>query len=88
MSETITATKLARNLSDILNRVHYNGERFVVERNGLPVAEIMPARQKKIRTLGDLIALWDTFPKPDKEFWDELEEIQANQPLAEFPAWD
>ncbi|MGH2558621.1 MAG: type II toxin-antitoxin system Phd/YefM family antitoxin [Thermomicrobiales bacterium] len=88
MSETITATKLARNLSDILNRVHYKGERFIVERNGQPVAEILPAQPKKIRTLGDLIAIWDTLPKPDDDYWKELAEIQANQPLAEFPEWD
>jgi antitoxin (DNA-binding transcriptional repressor) of toxin-antitoxin stability system len=42
METTITATELARNLSDILNRVRYRGERFRVERNGELVATIEP----------------------------------------------
>jgi prevent-host-death family protein len=39
---TLTAADLARRLSDILNRVRYRGERFVVERNGEPVAVLVP----------------------------------------------
>ncbi len=30
----LSATQLAHSLSDVLNRVQYNGERFTVERNG------------------------------------------------------
>ncbi len=40
----LTATQLARSLSDVLNRVQYKGERFIVDRNGRPVATLGPAQ--------------------------------------------
>lgn len=43
MATKITATELARDLSDVLNRVRYRGESFAVEQNGEVVAEISPA---------------------------------------------
>ncbi|MGH2535261.1 MAG: type II toxin-antitoxin system Phd/YefM family antitoxin [Thermomicrobiales bacterium] len=87
-NHSITATHLARNLSDVLNRVQYRGERFVIERNGVRVAEIVPTTAKPGLTLGEFIKLWDSLPKPDEDFWKDLVDIQANQPLAEFPEWD
>ena len=42
METKITATDLAKSLSDVLNRVRYRGERFLVERNGEPVAAVLP----------------------------------------------
>jgi antitoxin (DNA-binding transcriptional repressor) of toxin-antitoxin stability system len=82
MATKITATELARNLSDVLNRVRYKGESFIVERNGETVAEIK-APEKKRGTVGDLINLLENGPKPDPEFWDDVEEAhrQLNQPL-------
>jgi prevent-host-death family protein len=88
METTITATELARNLSDILSRVRYKDERFVVVRNGVRVAEIAPSNPKPGLTLGELFEFWKTLPKPDEDFWKDLAEIQASQPLAEFPEWD
>ena len=38
MDTTISATELSRRMSDILNRVKYRGERFVVQRNGESIA--------------------------------------------------
>jgi hypothetical protein len=38
----ISATEAARTFSDILNRVRYRGEAFVVERGGEPVCRISP----------------------------------------------
>ena len=37
----ITATELARGLSDILNRVQYHNEQFVIERNGVVVGSAL-----------------------------------------------
>ncbi|MBI4311690.1 MAG: type II toxin-antitoxin system prevent-host-death family antitoxin [Chloroflexi bacterium] len=87
MQTRITATELARNLSDILNRVRYKGEKFIVVRNGEAVASIEPPSPPKQITLGEFLELLKTFPKPDPEYWDELEQIQANQPKAQFPEW-
>ena len=51
METTITATELSRSLSDILSRVRYKGETFIVERNGVPVATLAPPVPAKRMTL-------------------------------------
>jgi antitoxin (DNA-binding transcriptional repressor) of toxin-antitoxin stability system len=74
MATRITATELARNLSDILNRVKYRGEKFSVERKGEVVAIIEPAPKSKQITWGEFLELYDKIPKPDPGFWDDVEE--------------
>jgi antitoxin (DNA-binding transcriptional repressor) of toxin-antitoxin stability system len=88
METTITATELARNLSDILNRVRYKGESFRVVRSGEVVAEIKPVPGAPAITWGEFVKIWDRLPKPDPEFWDDVEEARRlmNQP-PENP-WD
>jgi len=85
----ITATELARNLSDILNRVRYKGESFIVERNGEVVGELAPAKRSKKMTWGEFARWWNTLPKPDPEYWDDVEEAHRlmNQPISEGPSW-
>ncbi len=84
----LTATQLARSLSDVLNRVQYKGERFVIERNGQVVATLLPpSAPTKGPTLGEFLERLKDAPRPDDEFLDELERIQANQPPAEFREW-
>ncbi len=39
----LTATEVARHLSDVLDSVEHRGESFIVRRNGRPVARISPA---------------------------------------------
>lgn len=87
MERTITATELAKNLSDILNRVRYRGETFVVERNGDRMATIGPAGPSQHATLADVLADIGHLRVPDG-LGDDLEAIQAAQPKAEFPTWD
>ena len=43
MSTPITATDLARNLSDFLGRVSYRGESFVITRGDRRIAILSPA---------------------------------------------
>jgi antitoxin (DNA-binding transcriptional repressor) of toxin-antitoxin stability system len=45
MATNLSATQLARNLSDILNRVRYADEAFVIMRNGEAVATLAPMTQ-------------------------------------------
>jgi antitoxin (DNA-binding transcriptional repressor) of toxin-antitoxin stability system len=89
MQTKITATELARNLSDILNRVHYKGESFVVERNGETVALLEPPKNSKVFTVADFVEWWEKAPKPDPGFWDDVEEAHRlmNQPLPDPPSW-
>lgn len=84
---TITATQLARSLSDVLNRVHYRGERFIVERNGETVATLEPPEPVRGMTLGEMIEVMRAAPQPDDGFWDDVEKINTSQPPAEFPEW-
>jgi len=39
----VSATEAVRNFSEILNRVRYRGETFVIERGGQPICELRPA---------------------------------------------
>ena len=89
METKITPTELARNLSDILNRVKYRGERFRVERRGETVAIIEPPPMTKRFTLRDLVDLMERLPWDDK-FADDLEAIHNAQgvlsPPREWPS--
>lgn len=89
MATKITATELARNLSDILNRVRYKGESFEVTRGGETIAEIKGAERKRA-TARDLIELLENGPKPDPDFWKDVEEAHRmmNEPLPDPPSWD
>ncbi|MBI2940904.1 MAG: type II toxin-antitoxin system Phd/YefM family antitoxin [Chloroflexi bacterium] len=87
METKITATELAKNLSDVLNRIRYRGERFVVERNGEPVATLAPVQAPPGITVGELIARLGDLGLPGDGFADDLEAIQAGQPKVAFPEW-
>ena len=43
---TISVTEAARNFADCVNRVRYQGMTFVLVKNGLPVARIVPEEEK------------------------------------------
>lgn len=81
----ITATEAARNFSDILNRVRYRREAFVVERGGETVAEILPTQTpKRSATLADLITFLRDTRAPDDQFADDLRQIIREQPQADL----
>jgi len=44
--EAISVTEAARNFSDCVNRVRYQGTTFVLHKNGVPVARIIPEERK------------------------------------------
>ena len=87
MESKISATELARRLSDVLNRICYRGERFVVERNGEPVATLGPAGAEPGITLGRLAASLGELTLPGDGFAEDLEAIQSGQPQAGKPEW-
>ena len=86
MESHISATEAARRFSDILNRVVYRREEFVVERGGEPVCRIVPAGPPKC-TLAELSNLLTAIPKPDTAFWDEVEALTKNQPNVPESSW-
>jgi prevent-host-death family protein len=88
MTTRIAATELSRRLSDILNRVRYRDERFLVERNGEPIAVLGPAvTQPANITLADLVSTLHNSGPLDRAFADDLEEIQSRQPRADELRW-
>jgi antitoxin (DNA-binding transcriptional repressor) of toxin-antitoxin stability system len=87
METTISATQLAKGLSDVLNRVKYRGERFVIQRNGETVAVVAPANAKPGITVSELVARVGDLKLPDGDFADNLEAVQVEQGLAEITEW-
>ena len=43
----ISVTEAARNFADCVNRVRYQNASFVLVKNGVPVARIVPEQKKK-----------------------------------------
>ena len=87
MESHITATEAARTFSDLLNRVLYRREAFVVERGGKPVCRIVPAAPVAFK-FRDLVQLWKTIPKPDPDYWNALEKINRDQPPLPESPWE
>jgi antitoxin (DNA-binding transcriptional repressor) of toxin-antitoxin stability system len=75
MESRISATELARRLGDVLGRVRYRGDSFLVERNGALVARLVPAHEGAISTVGEALAAWRVAGTPDSSFADDLERI-------------
>lgn len=85
METKITATELARNLSDILNRVRYKGESFCIERNGELIAVLGPGPAAKALTVAEFRRRYAGVKVPEG-MTDALEEgWKALGPLPESP---
>ena len=85
MSEkAISVTEAARNFVDCVNRAHYQGTTFVLHKNGVPMARIVP-EERKPRTGREIaaalrVALKDVhLGKEEATAWIyELEEARKN----------
>ena len=80
----ISATDLARKLGDVLGRV-YRGDSFVVERNGDPIARLVPLPGKAPSSLREALAAWHAAGARDLTFADDLERIGAADSPPENP---
>ncbi|MBN2124396.1 MAG: type II toxin-antitoxin system Phd/YefM family antitoxin [Deltaproteobacteria bacterium] len=64
METRIPATKAVREFSEIVNRIRFRGDTYIIERNGKPVARMGPADPGKgERTLNDLKAVLANLPR-------------------------
>jgi antitoxin (DNA-binding transcriptional repressor) of toxin-antitoxin stability system len=86
MKSRISATKAARSFSELINRVRYRGESFIVERGGKPICEILPARPPKFSGT-DLVNLLRTLPKPDEDYLAVVEDLTEKQPIVTESGW-
>ena len=77
MSERIiTVTEAARNFSDCINRARYQGTTFVLHKNGVPVARIVPDHNKN--NTGRAIAeALESVSLTDEEFADWRRDLKA-----------
>jgi hypothetical protein len=81
MEIRITATELARKLGDVLGRIRYRSESFVVERNGEAVARILPMATATAGVVGDGLRAWREVGQGDERFADDLESVnRADRP--------
>jgi len=87
MEHRISATELARTLGDVLARVRYRGDTFLVERNGMTVARVVPAAEGSPTTLREAMAAWRAAGPPDPEFADILELVNSQDRPPENP-WE
>lgn len=87
MEHRISSTDLARGLGDVLARVRYHGDSFVVERNGEPVARLSPLPEGSATSVREAVRAWCGAGTPDTEFADALERVgnadrEPNDPWA------
>ena len=83
----ISATDASRGFSELLNRVRYRGETFLIERGGEPIGELRPAAPTHF-SMRDFVTLLRSLPPVDDEFFDEVERAARDQPdLPESP-WE
>jgi antitoxin (DNA-binding transcriptional repressor) of toxin-antitoxin stability system len=86
MKSRISATAAARSFSELMNRVRYRGESFIVERGGKPIGEILPASPLKFNG-AQLIDLLRSLPQPDEEYLAAVEDLTTTQPLVSKSPW-
>jgi antitoxin (DNA-binding transcriptional repressor) of toxin-antitoxin stability system len=90
MPETISVTEAARNFSDVINRVYYQGQSYLLTRGGTVVAQLTVARAPL--TGSDLLRRWSERPRLDAEDaarWED--ELAAARVAMESPSekpWD
>ena len=65
MPETLTATEVARRFAEVLNRVAYRRESFIVVRGQRPVAELRPVPAGT--RFADLPGLIASLPRLDED---------------------
>lgn len=93
MEKRITATQAVRDFSELLNKIKFKGDRYIIERSRKPVAQMEPIKEaKKAKTLSELKSLLKELPRLDEEldaFAEDLEGIRKDQPpLPEEGMWE
>ena len=90
MSDTrISVTAAVRNFADCVNRVHYQNESFVLLKNGVPFARLVPAGEQVCHggDLADALAAVELSPA-DARAW--LRDLKAARKKLKPPcdAWE
>jgi antitoxin (DNA-binding transcriptional repressor) of toxin-antitoxin stability system len=83
----VSATEAARNFSELMNRVKYRGESFIIERGGESVCELRPAAPAKF-TGADLASLLKSLPPIDDEYLDVVEALARSTSMLPDSPWE
>lgn len=81
MEIRISATELARKAGEILGKVRFRLDVFIIERNGEPVARLSPSPLTVEVSLAEGLRAWREAAAPDPDFADDLERVnRSDQP--------
>jgi len=83
----ISATEAARHFSDLISRVGYKGESFVIERGGKPMCILSPVTTRNC-TGAELAALLAGLPHPADEFLAAVEAVTREQSTIGPSPWE
>ena len=83
MEKRITATEAVRDFSELLNKIKFKGDHYIIERSGKPVALMEPVKKgKSPKRLKELKSLLKELPQLD----DELDPFAADlEAISELP---
>jgi antitoxin (DNA-binding transcriptional repressor) of toxin-antitoxin stability system len=85
----ISATEAARSFSDVVARVHYRGEEYVVEKGGEAVCKISPVGQGATKsTIADLLTVLDAMPSLDDGYRQAVRDAIKKQPKTPKSPWE
>ena len=92
MEKTISATEAVRDFSTLLNHIRFRGDRYIIKRNGKPVACMGSFEDAKTVTpLEELKSILEQLPRLGKDlnnFAEDLVRTSVEQPLPpEEPTW-
>ncbi len=90
MHQVISVTEASRNFSDVINRVYYQGQTYLLTRGGVIVAELSGAQ--KSLSAKELLSRWDDRPRLDPDDaanWEQdLADMRAAFTGPENSSWD
>jgi antitoxin (DNA-binding transcriptional repressor) of toxin-antitoxin stability system len=91
MRKRVSASHAARNFSDLINRVRYQGTSFEIERGNEVIARIVPAGVPATLSISELNEQWTKLPHLDREdavlFEESLKDIRKKASLPDI-SWD
>ncbi|MCC8483346.1 MAG: antitoxin [Rickettsia endosymbiont of Labidopullus appendiculatus] len=92
MPKVITVTDMVRSFSDIIGRVHYQGESFDIKKGTNIVARLVPTQNKPALTLGELNEFFENGPHLSEEdileFKQEIAKVKKIKSTGDIIKWD
>ena len=80
----VSATEAAKNFGALVDRVRDERHSYVIERGGIPVAQIGPVSTRRF-TVRDFVELLESTPHPGEEYLEAVERGLAEMNREEVP---